>query len=217
MNHRHRGVGTGPLLAEHDGNGLADDIGTANDHDFGPGHFDARAHQHFLNARRRTGQETYGIAADNHTAQIDGVESVDVLVRIDGVNDLVFVDMLGERKLDKDTVDGRIPVVLVDQREKRLFADVRGLVVLNLMKAERQRRLHLQGHITDGSRIFSDQNGHKPRNRAVLFPNGLNFLTQFVKNRRPHLRAADDVRHRISLGQSVRQAHCAACSFFFIR
>lgn len=41
MNHRHRGVGTGPLLAEHDGNGLADDIGTANDHDFGPGHFDA--------------------------------------------------------------------------------------------------------------------------------------------------------------------------------
>ena len=112
------------------------------------------------------------------------MESVDVLVRIDGVNDLVFVDMLGERKLDKDTVDGRIPVVLVDQREKRLFADVRGLVVLNLMKAERQRRLHLQGHITDGSRIFSDQNGHKPRNRAVLFPNGLNFLTQFVKNRR---------------------------------
>ena len=63
-----------------------------------------------------------------------------------------------------------------------------------------------EGGNPDRSRVFPDQNGHKARNRAVLFPNGLNFLTQFVKNRRPHLRAADDVRHVLSLGQSVRQA-----------
>ena len=134
------------------------------------------------------------------------MEAVHVLVGIDGVDDLVLVDVLGKGQLDEDAVNGGIAVVFVDQCEQRLFADVFGLVVLNLVKAERQRGLHLQGHVTDRSGIRPDQNGHKPRHGAVLFPDGFHFPAQFFKNRGPHLRAADDFRHVLSLGQSVSPA-----------
>jgi hypothetical protein len=46
------------------------------------------------------------------------VEAVDILVGIDRVDDRLRVDLLGDRQLAEDTVDLRILVELLDQRQQ---------------------------------------------------------------------------------------------------
>ena len=50
------------------------------------------------------------------------MEAVGVLLRQDGVEDDLAVDLLGERELDQDSVDPRIAIDLVDQRQQVVLA-----------------------------------------------------------------------------------------------
>ncbi len=47
------------------------------------------------------------VEPDHQPADIDRMETIDVLPVVDRLDDLLFVDVLRERKLDENAVDGR--------------------------------------------------------------------------------------------------------------
>jgi hypothetical protein len=49
------------------------------------------------------------------------MESVHILVRIDGIENFFFINVFGQGQLDQDTVDAVVLVVLVDQRQQIRF------------------------------------------------------------------------------------------------
>ena len=61
--------------------------------------------------------------ADGEAADIDGVEAVDVLAMVDGLDDFLAVDVAREGQLDDEAVDASIVVELVDFAEEFGFAD----------------------------------------------------------------------------------------------
>ena len=60
---------------------------------------------------------------DGEAANVDGVESVNVLAVVDGLDDFLAVDVAGEGQLDDEAVDASIVVELVDFAEEFGFAD----------------------------------------------------------------------------------------------
>lgn len=61
--------------------------------------------------------------ADGEATNVDGVEAIDVLAMIDGLDDFLAVDVAGEGQLDDEAVDASIVVELVDFAEEFGFAD----------------------------------------------------------------------------------------------
>ena len=61
--------------------------------------------------------------ADGKPPDVDRMETVDVLSRIDPVQYEFGIDMLWKWKLDEDAVYAVIDIQLVDQLKRRAFAD----------------------------------------------------------------------------------------------
>lgn len=85
--------------------GLAHDVGAADDHGIFTGDLGAGGLDHADAACRGAGQIA-GLA-DLHAAHVDGRETVHILLRRDGVDDGLLVDLLRQGQLDQDTVYGR--------------------------------------------------------------------------------------------------------------
>ena len=59
--------------------------------------------------------------ADHQPSDVDRMKPVDVLVRVDGIEHLLFIDVLGQRQLDQNTVDLILVVLLFDQVQQVFF------------------------------------------------------------------------------------------------
>ena len=105
-----------------------------------------------------------------------GMEGVHVFIRIDGVEDLVGVDGLGQGELHQDAVDLGVFVVLVQQGQQLGLGNGGGLVVLDGVEAQLMGGFLLGGDVADGTRVFTHQNGDQTRGNIVF---GLEFVNFF--------------------------------------
>ena len=64
-------------------------------------------------------------------ADVLGMESVDVLARVDAVDQLGRIPMPGQRQLDEDAVDLRIGIEPIDEGEQLLVAGVGRQVIVD--------------------------------------------------------------------------------------
>ena len=62
--------------------------------------------------------------SDCHAAHIDGVEAVNILAVVDGLDNLLLVNMLRQWQLNNEAVDVGVVVELIDTFEKLSLGDV---------------------------------------------------------------------------------------------
>ena len=163
------GVAHGRFLDQQVGDGLADDVAAADDDDLGAVELDAAADQELEDAVGRAGQ--IGLLPDDHAADIDGMEAIDILGRIDGQQDFVFVDMLGQRELHEDAVDAGVFVEAVDQGQQFGLGCGGREAIVRGVHADLLAGLFLGGDIGGAGRIASDQD-HRQTGRDAA---GLEF------------------------------------------
>ncbi|VTR68175.1 conserved hypothetical protein [Desulfosarcina cetonica] len=169
MHDGHGSVGARAFLHHHVGDGFAHDVGATHDDHFGAAGLNAGAHDHLLDAERRARRKFDFLAPDHQTADVDRMEPVDILVRIDGVEHFFLINVLGQGQLNQDTVDAVVLVVLVDQGQKIRFGNIHRLAVLNFLESDAVGGFDLEGHIGNGCRVLAHEDGDQPGNHAVLF------------------------------------------------
>ena len=86
--------------------GLADDLAASDDDDVLTRRVMAVANEHLANTGGSRGSEPF--TALGQQADVEGVEGVHVLLGVDGLDDGILIDMIGQRQLDKDAVNVRI-------------------------------------------------------------------------------------------------------------
>ena len=86
---------------------LADDVGAADDDGALAREIAEAVLQQHEAAERRARHQA--LAAGREPPGIDDMEAVDILGRIDGVEDRLGIDLLRQRQLDEDAVDRRGP------------------------------------------------------------------------------------------------------------
>ena len=67
---------------------------------------------------------------------IDGMEAVNILVRIDGIEYLCFINVFGKRQLHKDTVNFRVFVIFIDKSKESRFGNVLGYIFLDRIETK---------------------------------------------------------------------------------
>ena len=101
---------------------LADDVGTSQDDTFLAAGRDVIAlqerHDTQWGSRDEAGQ------ADRHASYIHGMEAVNILAVVDGLDNLLLVDMLWERQLYYEAVDVGIVIEAVHALEELCLGDV---------------------------------------------------------------------------------------------
>ena len=96
------GVGALALLGEHGGEGHADESGASDDDDALAGGVGAAADEQLLDAVGCGGQVAFAALED--ASLVGGMEAVDVLERVDAVEQGVGVDAVGDGELEDDAV-----------------------------------------------------------------------------------------------------------------
>ena len=136
-------------------------------HHVGPGDRDVVAQQQLLDAVRRAGQEPRPALHD--PAHVLGMEGVDVLQRIDGLEHPRLVDLLRQRQLHQDAVDRRVAVQPVDQgRAARRSVVSAGGRWSWLVDAGLLAGLLLVAHVDLAGRILAHQHGRQTGRHAGL-------------------------------------------------
>ncbi len=102
------------------------------------------------------------------TTDVVGMEAIDVLVRTDALEQQRGVQMLGQRQLNQDAVDGGVVVELIDQRQQLFLAGFGGKIVGLRMKPDFLAVLALVRHINLGRRVHAHQNHCQARNPQPL-------------------------------------------------
>ena len=90
-------------MHEEKSHGLADNVAAAENDGVSSLDGDVVATQNFHAAGGRAGDQA-GASADE-AAEIEGMEAVHVLGRIDGFKNALGIDLRGKRKLDENAVD----------------------------------------------------------------------------------------------------------------
>ena len=109
-------IGAFAFLHEHGGEWFADNIAAAYHHYALAGSGYAVACQKFYDTCRSGRMETW--KTERLTADIYGMETVDIFLGIDGFDHGVFVDMLRQGQLYDETVDFRVFIEFVDGSQK---------------------------------------------------------------------------------------------------
>ena len=102
------------LLDEQEGRRHADDGGAPDDDGVSPCDLDPGPAQDL--DRRVRGRRQEAVIAEAQEPGVERVDPVDVLGRVDGVDDRPQPDGRRERHLDDDAIDGRIVVERTDRR-----------------------------------------------------------------------------------------------------
>ena len=159
-----RGIGTGLLLDQDGHQRLTDQVAApADDHVFPFGTV-AAADEQLLHAMWRAGQEVR--FPDQHPADVDGVESVHVLQRVDGIQNLIFVNVLGQRQLHQDAMESEVAVEFGYPGQKLLLAGILRIHDGLGIDAQFGAGLALAGDVGDGGWVFADANHHQARRDA---------------------------------------------------
>ena len=96
------------------------------------------------------------------------MEAVDVLVRIDRRDDLLRIDLIRQRQLDQDAVDGGISVEARDQREQIGFARHLRQAVIETSHTGAGGHLHLAADVAFARRIVADEHDREARHDPAV-------------------------------------------------
>ena len=120
------------------------------------------------------------ILTDEQSAHIQGVESVHILLGVDDVDERRFVDVVGQGKLDQNTVDPVIAVEPADRFGDLLLPDILGKFQHFGIEAAVLAGFFLVAYINFGCRIFSDQQNGKSGDSAVKLFKGFGLLGELL-------------------------------------
>ena len=155
------------MLAQQElGHRLADDVGAAENEGAQALQVAQPVLQHHQAAARRAGHQP--LAAGRQPAGVDDVKPVDILVRVDGVEHGGFGNMLRQRKLHQNAVDGRVVVQLLHEGEQRLLVGFRRQLVLEGFQSGFDGRPALVANIDLARRILADQHDGEAGRQAVF-------------------------------------------------
>src|SRR3990167_2534243 len=212
MHHRHRAMG----LEQQRRHGFADDIGAADHHRMLAGKV-ATAVLQQAHASGRGAGRGYFAALDKATAVL-GMETIDILQRVDGLEHAVLVDMVGQRQLNQDAVDCRVGVKPLDQLKQGGFARVGRQLVLDRANSGFLGAQHLVAYINLAGRVAAYQHHSQPWLNAdahKLF----DLDADFTQNPRGGGLAVDDfhageaVHRKITVRSWLRKTRCSRWYF----
>ena len=150
--------------------GLAHDVGAADDHGIFTGDLGAGGLDHADAACRGAGQIA-GLA-DLHAAHVDGRETVHILLRRDGVDDGLLVDLLRQGQLDQDTVYGGVVGQLLHLGQQGLLRGIGGQIDAAALDAALGTIVDLAAHIHLAGGVFAHQNDRQAGVDALGFQCG---------------------------------------------
>ena len=111
------------LLLHHElSHRLTNDVGTSKDDALLTTGLDVIALQQGNDAQRRCRNEAR--QTNRHTAHVDGMETVDILTIVDGLDNLLLVDVLGQGELNDKAIDIVVVVQFVDTSQQLGLCDV---------------------------------------------------------------------------------------------
>ena len=160
---------------------LADNIAAANHSAFLPLWGNARAVQKLHHARRRAGQKV--IIPNHNTPHIGGMERIHILLRSNGLDDLLFFQMLWQRELAENAADILPLIELVHERHQLQLRRICRERELLRTDAHLRAGLFLIVDINAGGRVVAHDNHREARNNA-LFPQ----CRHLARHARAHLR-----------------------------
>ena len=135
------------------------------------------------------------------------MEAIDVLLRIDRVDDGGRVEARGKRELNEDSVDVGVGGERLHAREQLGLRGRRGQANHAAAQARLVRRLFLVSHVDLARRIFSDQHDLEPRAATVRLREGFGVGLHFGAHARGDHFAVEDLGgHRVSLERGVRRS-----------
>ncbi len=97
------------------------------------------------------------------------MKAVHILMRINRGNDFIRGNMLRQRKLNQNTMNGFIPVQIMDQFQQICFGRVRGEPVFPGKESHFFTGLGFSPHIDLRGRIFADKNHRKAWHQTGFF------------------------------------------------
>src|SRR6185312_7069627 len=125
-------------------------------------------------------------AAQREAAHVHRLEAIHVLAGVDAVDQRVLVDVLRQRRLHQDAVDGRIGVELVDQREQFFLRRAARQVVVEGSEADLVAGLALVAHVHRRGGVVAHQHHSEARRgmalRLALGDASANPLQQFLRD-----------------------------------
>ena len=166
MRDGHGCIAAAAFVHEQQRHRLADDHAAAEHDDICARCLDAALDQQPLAAERRAGDECIRIA-ERELRDVDGMESVHVLSRVERLDDRALINVLRRRRLHEDAVDRGVVVQGAhDIEELRLRGVVRQRV-LHAVHPEFRGGLFLAAHIRVRRRIVADHDNREPRLHAA--------------------------------------------------
>ena len=152
MANRHSAV----LLHQQHSHRLSYDIASANHNTLLPFDGMTAALNQFDNARRGAGKES--LSACVEIAHVYGMETIHILLRVDGKNNLSFINLLWHRHLHQNPMNVLIRVQLGDQLQKCFLRCLPRQHMGNRANPDCLTRLFLVIHIYLRGGIIADQN-----------------------------------------------------------
>ena len=96
------------------------------------------------------------------------MEAVDILVRVDGVDDGLFLDVIGQGQLHQDAVDRPVGIQFGDETEQVCLRRVDVQPVLETFHAAGDRLFRLVADIDLAGGILADQHDREAGRQAVI-------------------------------------------------
>ncbi|SLD18048.1 Uncharacterised protein [Mycobacteroides abscessus subsp. massiliense] len=135
---------------------------TATDHhDVCPVELHVVATQQIHDPAGRAGKR--GLLAEHQPAQVRRVQAVGVLIRVDALQRLVLVKMLGQRQLHDVAGAIRVGVQFVDGGAQCGLIDIGGQITTDRVEAHLGAVCVLAAHIGVRTRVVTHQDGAQPR------------------------------------------------------
>ena len=134
---------------------LADDVGAAEYDSAQAGEIAQAILQQHQAAQRRTGHQR--VLAGRQPTRVDDMKPVDVLGRVDGVDHRGGVDLLRQRQLDQDAMNGWVAIQPFDQGQQIVLTGFGVQPVFETAHPHVQGLAGLVAHIDFAGRIVPDQ------------------------------------------------------------
>ena len=112
--------------------------------------------------------EAIGVA-ERELGDVDGMEAVHVLARVDGLDDGALVDVRRGRRLDEDAVNGGVGVERLNERDEFGLRSRGGQFVLYRVHAEFVAHLVLRPHIGARSGVVAHEHDGEAGDDAPRF------------------------------------------------
>ena len=118
--------------------------------------------------------------ADRHAAYVDGVEAVDIFAVVDGLDDALLGDVLGQRQLHDKSVDIGVVVQPLYLLQQGLFGDVVFVANEGRFEAALFAGFHFVGDIGFAAAVVAHQDGGQVRAFASAGYDFGNFGSYFL-------------------------------------